>query len=80
MLIVDDRWENRTVIIQSMQAGTDCVTEIVSYLNNFSRHRETDKKLANLHQGLESTLLILGHRFKYNAHSPAIELGYLNPN
>ncbi|MEH2148015.1 hybrid sensor histidine kinase/response regulator [Nostoc sp.] len=61
-------------IIQSMQVGTDRVTEIVSYLNNFSRHREAGKKLANLHEGLESTLLILGHRFKRNAHHPAIQL------
>lgn len=61
-------------IIQSMQLGTDRVTEIVSYLNNFSRHREAGKKLANLHEGLESTLLILGHRFKRNAHHPAIKL------
>ncbi|MEH2057758.1 MAG: response regulator [Nostoc sp.] len=61
-------------IIQSMQVGTDRVTEIVSYLNNFSRHREAGKKLTNLHQGLESTLVILGHRFKLNAHRPAIQL------
>ncbi|MHC5850948.1 hybrid sensor histidine kinase/response regulator [Nostoc sp.] len=61
-------------IIQSMQVGTDRVTEIVSYLNNFSRHREAGKKLVNLHEGLESTLLILGHRFKRNAHHPAIQL------
>ncbi|MEH1792004.1 hybrid sensor histidine kinase/response regulator [Nostoc sp.] len=61
-------------IIKSMQLGTNRVTEIVSYLNNFSRHREAGKKLANLHEGLESTLLILGHRFKRNAHKPAIQL------
>ncbi|BBD64352.1 response regulator receiver sensor signal transduction histidine kinase [Nostoc commune NIES-4072] len=61
-------------IIQSMQLGTDRVTEIVSYLNNFSRHREKGKKLTNLHEGLDSTLLILGHRFKYNAHQPSIKL------
>ena len=61
-------------IIQSMQVGTNRVTEIVSYLNNFSRHREAGKKLANLHEGLESTLLILGHRFKQNANHPAIQL------
>ncbi|MCC5643600.1 hybrid sensor histidine kinase/response regulator [Nostoc sp. CHAB 5824] len=61
-------------IIQSMQLGTSRVTEIVSYLNNFSRHREAGKKLTNLHEGLESTLLILGHRFKQNAHHPAIKI------
>ncbi|MEH2243568.1 sensor histidine kinase [Nostoc sp.] len=61
-------------IIQSMQVGTDRVTEIVSSLNKFSRHRDAGKKLANLHEGLESTLLILGHRLKANAHCPAIKL------
>ncbi|MEH2373922.1 sensor histidine kinase [Nostoc sp.] len=61
-------------IIQSMQVGTDRVREIVSSLNNFSRHREAGKKLANLHEGLESTLLILGHRLKPNARRPTIQL------
>ncbi|WGV28582.1 sensor histidine kinase [Halotia branconii] len=61
-------------IMQSMKLGTDRVTEIVSSLNNFSRHREAGKKLANLHEGLESTLLILGHRLKPNAYCPAIEI------
>ncbi|MEH2025803.1 sensor histidine kinase [Nostoc sp.] len=61
-------------IIQSMQLGTDRVTEIVSSLNKFSRHGEAGKKRANLHEGLETTLLILGHRLKANAHRPAIQL------
>ncbi|MEH2361717.1 sensor histidine kinase [Nostoc sp.] len=61
-------------IIQSMQVGTDRVIEIVSSLNNFSRHREAGNKLTNLHEGLESTLLILGHRLKANAHRPTIQL------
>jgi signal transduction histidine kinase len=57
-----------------MQLGTDRVTEIVSSLNNFSRHRETGKKFADLHEGLESTLLILGHRFNLNAYYSTIQL------
>jgi signal transduction histidine kinase len=71
---IDFLLDDLSKIIQSMQVGTNRVTEIVSYLNNFSRHREAGKKLANLHEGLESTLLILGHRFKRNAHQPAIKL------
>ncbi|MEH2167957.1 MAG: response regulator [Nostoc sp.] len=70
-------------IIRSMQLGTDRVTEIVSSLNKFSRHGEAGKKLANLHEGLENTLLILGHRLKVNGHRPAIkvikEYGVLPP-
>ncbi|MBG1266282.1 sensor histidine kinase [Nostoc sp. WHI] len=61
-------------IIKSMRVGTDRVTEVVSSLNKFSRSREVGKKLANLHEGLESTLLILGHRLKSNAHRPTIQL------
>ncbi|WP_257237195.1 sensor histidine kinase [Nostoc sp. 'Peltigera malacea cyanobiont' DB3992] len=61
-------------IIQSMQVGTYRVIEIVSSLNNFSRSREAGNKLTNLHEGLESTLLILGHRLKANAHRPTIQL------
>lgn len=61
-------------IIQSMQVGTNRVTEIVSSLNNFTRHREAGKKLVNLHEGLDSTLLILGHRLRANAYRPAIQL------
>ncbi|HIK05645.1 MAG TPA: hybrid sensor histidine kinase/response regulator [Trichormus sp. M33_DOE_039] len=61
-------------IMQSMQVGTDRVTEIVSSLNKFSRHREVGKKLTNLHEGIESTLLILGHRLKANANRPAIQI------
>ncbi|MEH2288320.1 sensor histidine kinase [Nostoc sp.] len=61
-------------IICSMRLGTDRVTEIVSSLNKFSRHGEAGKKLANLHEGLETTLLILGHRLKANAHRQPIKL------
>ncbi|MEH1986155.1 sensor histidine kinase [Nostoc sp.] len=61
-------------IIQSMHLGTVRVTEIVSSLNKFSRYGEAGKKLANLHEGLETTLLILGHRLKSNAHRPTVKL------
>ncbi|MCF4966423.1 hybrid sensor histidine kinase/response regulator [Nostoc sp. CMAA1605] len=68
--ILDDLYH----VIQSMKLGTERVTEIVSSLNKFSRNRETGKKLANLHEALESTLLILGHRLKANPQRPAIEV------
>ncbi|MBE9210370.1 response regulator [Nostoc sp. LEGE 06077] len=61
-------------IIQSMQLGTNRVTEIVSSLNKFSRHSEAGKKLANLQEGIETTLLILGHRLKANAHRDTIQI------
>lgn len=61
-------------VINSMRVGTDCVQEIVSSLNKFSRHKETGKKLANLHEAIDNTLLILGHRLKANSERPAIEI------
>ncbi|MDZ8187516.1 MAG: response regulator [Nostoc sp. ChiSLP02] len=61
-------------ILKSMQIGTDRVKEIVLSLNNFSRHREEGKKLADLHEGLESTLLIISHRLKASAHFHGIQL------
>jgi len=45
-------------VINSMRVGTDRVQEIVSSLNKFSRHKETGKKLANLHEAIDNTLLI----------------------
>lgn len=57
-----------------MQVGTNRVAEIVASLNKFSRHREAGKKATNLHEGLESTLLIIGHRLKSNGNYPPIQL------
>ena len=50
--------------MNSMKIGTDRVKEIVLSLRNFSRLDESASKAVNLHEGIESTLLILQHRFK----------------
>ncbi|MDX2228280.1 MAG: GAF domain-containing protein [Leptolyngbyaceae cyanobacterium bins.349] len=57
----------------SMRMGTERIREIVQSLRNFSRVDEAEVKTVNLHEGLESTLLILQHRFKSVAGQP-IEL------
>ncbi|MEB3283640.1 MAG: ATP-binding protein [Lyngbya sp.] len=49
-------------ILQSMQMGTDRICEIVLSLRNFSRLDEAQVKACDLHEGLESTLLLLNHR------------------
>ena len=49
-------------LLNSMQVGTDRIRDIVLGLRNFSRLDEADAKLVNLHEGLESTLLVLNHR------------------
>ncbi|MCU0551396.1 MAG: GAF domain-containing protein [Leptolyngbya sp. Prado105] len=50
--------------IASMQSGTDRIREIVLSLRNFSRLDEAGMKFVDIHQGIESTLLIVQHRLK----------------
>lgn len=49
-------------ILGSMKSGADRVRQIVLSLRNFARLDEADKKQANLHEGLDNTLLLLQHR------------------
>lgn len=50
--------------VASMKIGTDRIREIVLSLRNFSRLDESERKAVNIHEGLDSTLLILNHRTK----------------
>jgi two-component system NtrC family sensor kinase len=49
-------------ILDSMKVGTDRIRQIVLSLRNFSRMDEADFKPVDIHEGLDSTLLILQHR------------------
>jgi signal transduction histidine kinase len=49
-------------LLQSMGMGTERICEIVLSLRNFSRLDEAQVKACDLHEGLESTLLLLNHR------------------
>ncbi|MCU0566294.1 MAG: GAF domain-containing protein [Oculatellaceae cyanobacterium Prado106] len=51
-------------VIQSMKVGTNRIREIVLSLRNFSRLDEAEYKSVDIHEGIDSTLLILAHRFK----------------
>jgi GAF domain-containing protein len=51
-------------LFQSMQVGTERIREIVTSLRNFSRLDEADFKTVNIHEGIDSTLMILQHRLK----------------
>lgn len=61
-------------ILSSMQIGTDRIRQIVLSLRNFSRMDEADFKEIDIHEGLDSTLLILQHRLKAKPESPEIEV------
>jgi signal transduction histidine kinase len=61
-------------LLSSMEMGTDRIQEIVMSLRDFSRMDEADCKPADLHDGLESTLLILQHRLKPSVEQPPIKI------
>ena len=51
-------------LFNSMQVGTERIVEIVKSLRNFSRLDESAGKLVNIHEGIDSTLMILQNRLK----------------
>lgn len=61
-------------LLSSMKVGADRIREIVLSLRNFSRLDQAEVKPVNVHEGIDSTLLILQHRFKTTASRPAIEV------
>jgi two-component system NtrC family sensor kinase len=60
--------------LTSMQIGTNRICEIVLSLRNFSRMDEAEFKLGDIHEGINSTLMILQHRLKAQDARPAIEV------
>ncbi|NEP77765.1 MAG: GAF domain-containing protein [Okeania sp. SIO3B3] len=49
-------------LLKSMEIGTERIYEIVKSLRNFSRLDEAEMKPVNIHEGIDSTLLILNNR------------------
>ena len=61
-------------LLKSMKMGAERIRQIVLSLKNFSRLDEAEQKQVDIHEGIESTLLILQHRFKETAGHPKITL------
>ncbi|MCU0568600.1 MAG: response regulator [Oculatellaceae cyanobacterium Prado106] len=61
-------------ILSSMHVGTDRIREIVQSLRVFSRHDEAEVKEVNIHDGIDSTLMILNSRLKESGDRPGIEI------
>jgi signal transduction histidine kinase len=55
--------EDLNKILLSMTSGTERIRNIVLSLRNFARLGEADIKDVDLHEGIESTLLILSYKF-----------------
>ncbi|MEG4011686.1 MULTISPECIES: PAS domain S-box protein [unclassified Microcoleus] len=61
-------------LFTSMQVGTERIVEIVKSLRNFSRLDESAGKSVNIHEGIDSTLMILQNRLKSHSSRPAIQV------
>ncbi len=66
--------EDLPKILSSMSVGVDRICQIVQSLRNFSRHDDSQMKPVNLHEGIDSTLLILNHRLKGNGEKQPIQI------
>jgi PAS domain S-box-containing protein len=61
-------------VLRSMKEGANRIREIVLSLRTFSRLDEADKKEVNIHDGIDSTLLLLQHRLKKQPSQLAIQV------
>lgn len=71
---VDYLQEDLPKLLNSMQLGSDRIYQLVLSLRNFSRLDEAQVKPVDIHEGIESTLLILQHRLKACAEHPTIQV------
>ncbi|MBG1269139.1 GAF domain-containing protein [Nostoc sp. WHI] len=61
-------------ILTSMKMGAERISQLVLSLRSFSRLDEAGMKPVDLHEGIDSTLLILQHRLQPETNSFAIEV------
>lgn len=66
--------EDLPKILGSMEIGVDRIRQLVLSLRNFSRLDQAETKPVDIHEGLDSTLLILQHRLKAKPENFGIEL------
>ncbi|WP_374111884.1 sensor histidine kinase [Phormidium yuhuli] len=66
--------EDLPKLLKSMQVGAERIREIVLSLRKFSRIDEAELKQVDIHDGIDTTLMILHNRIKVRSSSPAIEI------
>ncbi|ACC85004.1 PAS domain S-box protein [Nostoc punctiforme] len=66
--------EDLPKLLCSMEVGADRIKKIVLSLRNFSRMDEAEMKAVNIHEGIDSTLMILQNRLKAKHDHPGIEI------
>jgi phosphoglycerate-specific signal transduction histidine kinase len=57
-----------------MNLGAERIRQIVLSLRKFSRLDEAEMKSVDIHQGIDSTLMILDNRLKPKADFPGIKI------
>ncbi len=66
--------EDMVKILESLKVGSERIETISTSLRSFCRSDSDVKIPADLHEGLDSTLMILQHRLKGNGDRPSIEV------
>jgi signal transduction histidine kinase len=66
--------EDMGKILNSLQLGSERILNLSNSLRSFCRSDSDAKISADLHQGLDSTLMILQHRLKANSDRPDIQV------
>lgn len=66
--------EDLPKLMFSMKVGAERIHKIVLSLRNFSRLDEAEMKLVDIHEGIESTLLILHNRLKSKSNHSGIRV------
>ncbi len=61
-------------LIESMKGGAERIRDLVDALRNFMRLNESELKAVDIHEGINSTLLILQNRFKGKGGLPGINI------
>jgi signal transduction histidine kinase len=71
--------EDLPKILKSMAVGSERLTKIVGGLQYFSHLDEAKRQPADIHEGIESTLIILNNRLKKSGIKVIKNYGYLPP-
>ncbi|MEG4288530.1 AAA family ATPase [Microcoleus sp. C2C3] len=66
--------EDLPKMLLSMKSGTERIRNISTSLRTFSRADSANKVSANIHEGIDSTLMILQYRLKATDTRPAIKI------
>jgi light-regulated signal transduction histidine kinase (bacteriophytochrome) len=61
-------------ILGSMKVGVERIRQLVVSLRNFSRLDQAQKKGVDIHEGIDSTLLILQHRIKAQSDRDTVQI------